>query len=37
MTDVGAAQLDSIAENIDFENFTIEQALNYQKTSGIGL
>ena len=29
MQDVGGAQLDQIAENIDFENFTIEQALMY--------
>ena len=33
MTDVGGA----IDDKIDFENYTIQDALNYQKSSGIGL
>jgi hypothetical protein len=33
MIDMGAA----IDDNIDFEKYSIQDALNYQKSSGIGL
>lgn len=31
MTDISGAQLDQIAENVDFEKFKIHDALSYQK------